>query len=270
MFKLDPNQSYMMPAHFGPRYIGEKTSGWYRDVTVMAVPFITDRKKLAAYLPAPYEVAEEAVVTVYYACNKQVDWLAGRGYNMVGVNASVIYRGEKETLTGNYALVIWENLADPILVGREVQGIPKVFADIPDHSVSKSRWNCNASHFGHKIVDLTISNPNPVTQEEITAQQQADQGKNHPMAWRYLPAIGGFGNAAVNELVTFPSDSIYTEAMVGEGTINWNQLSWEQNPNQYHIVNALETLPVLEYLPAIITRGSTNLSLPERWSRTLD
>lgn len=269
MFKLDPNQSYMMPAHFGPRYIGEKTSGWYRDVTVMAVPFITDREKLAAYLPAPYEVAEEAVVTVYYACNKQVDWLAGRGYNMVGVNASVIYRGEQETLSGNYALVIWENLADPILVGREVQGIPKVFADIPDHSVTKNEWRCNASHFGHKILDLSISNPGAVAQEDIAAQQKAGYGKDHPMTWRYLPAIGGFGNAAVNEPVTFPSDSIYTEAMVGEGKINWNQLSWEQNPNQYHIVNALEALPILEYLPAIITRGSTNLSLPERWTRKL-
>ncbi len=83
MFKLDPNERYMMPAHFGPRTIHEKASRWYRDVTIMAVSYITDRDKLAAYLPDPYEVAEEAVVSVVYACNKNIDWLAGRGYNLV-------------------------------------------------------------------------------------------------------------------------------------------------------------------------------------------
>ena len=269
MFKPDPNQSYVMPAHFGPRYIGEKTSGWYRDVTAMTVSYITDREKLAAHLPAPYEVGEQAIITVCYACNKQVDWLAGRGYNMIAVTASVIYKGEKEQLTGSYSLAIWENLTDPILAGREVQGLPKVFADIPDHSVTDNAWHCNASHFGNNIVDLSINNLNPVSLEDVAAAQKAGQGNDHSMTWRYLPAAGGFGKASVDEAVTYPSEDIFTEVLVGEGSIKWNTLSWEQNPTQYHIVNALEALPVLEYLPAVVTKGSTNLSLPERWTKTL-
>lgn len=269
MFKPDLNQSYMMPAHFGPRYIGEKTSGWYRDVTAMTVSYITDREKLAAYLPAPYEVAEQALVTINYACNKQVDWLAGRGYNMISVKAAVVYQGEKEQLTGSYTLVVWENLADPILVGREIQGIPKVFADIPDHSITDNEWHCNASHYGHNIVDLSISNLNPVSLDDVAAARKVEQGKDHPMSWRYIPAIGGFGDAAVDEAVTFPSEDLFTEVFLGEGSINWHKSSWEQNPTQYQIVNALEALPVLECLPAVVTKGSTNLSLPERWTRTL-
>lgn len=269
MFKPDLGQSYMMPAHFGPRYIGEKTSGWYRDVTAITVPYITDREKLAAYLPAPYEVAEQAVITVSYACNKQVDWLAGRGYNMIAVSASVIYQGEKEQLTGSYSLVIWENLTDPILVGRDVQGIPKVYADIPGHTVTGKEWSCSASHFSHPIVDLSISNTNPVPLDDVTAAQKAGRGKDHPMTWRYFPAAGGFGVAEVDEAVTFPSENHFTEVIAGEGRVNWHKSSWEQNPTQYQIVNALEALPVLEYLPALVTKGSTNLSLPERWTRTL-
>ncbi|MEH6590075.1 MAG: acetoacetate decarboxylase family protein [Halioglobus sp.] len=269
MFTLDPNQSFVMPAHFGPRYIGEKTSGRYHDCTVMAVSYITDREKLAAYLPAPFEVGEEAVVTVYYACNKKIDWLAGHGYNMIGVNASVVYMGEKEQLTGTYSLVIWESLTDPILVGREVQGIPKIYADIPDHSIHGNDWRCNGSHFGHKIVDLSISNLVPLSAEDVAAGQKAQEGKDHPMAWRYLPAVGGFGAPAVNEAVTFPSKNTLTEVWVGEGEVDWAQLTWEQNPTQYHIVNALQALPVLSYLPAMVTKGSADLSLPERWTRTL-
>jgi hypothetical protein len=269
MFVLDPAQSYMMPAHFGPRYIGEKTSGWYRDCTVMAISYITDREKLAAYLPPPYEVGEEAVVTVFYSCNKNIDWLAGHAYNMIGVNASVVYQGEKEQLTGTYSLVIWENLTDPILVGREVQGIPKVFADIPDHSIHSEQWRCNASHFGHKIIDMSIKNPTAVSLEDVAAQQKIDAGKDNPMAWRYLPALGGFGGPAVNEAVTYPSENIFTEVYLGEGELNWNELTWEQNPTQYHIVNALKALPVLSYLPAMVSKGSANLSLPDKWTRTL-
>jgi len=269
MFHLDPNQSYVMPAHFGPRYMGEKTSGCYHDVTAVAVSYVTDRERLAAYVPAPYEVNDEALVTVYYACNKKIDWLAGNGYNMIAVNAAVTFNGEHEQLRGTYTLVIWENLADPILIGREVQGIPKIYADIPEHSVTDGQWRCSASHFGHKILDLCAGDLSPVSQADIAAGQNAIKDQNNPMAWRFLPAIGGFGPPAVNEAVIFPSEDTFSEVHVGTGSIDWQRLSWEQNPTQYHIVNALEALPVLEYRPALVTRGSTNLALPERWTRAL-
>ena len=70
MFKFDPRGSYMMPAHFGPRPTSTQSSGWYRDVTLMVVPFLTDRERLAAYLPEPYEVAENPIVTITYARNR--------------------------------------------------------------------------------------------------------------------------------------------------------------------------------------------------------
>ncbi len=268
MFKLKSDASYMMPAHFGPRYAGEKSSGWYRDVTAMVVSYITDREKVSAYVPEPYEVTEEAVITVVYACNKKIDWLAGHGYNLLGVNVSVIYKGEKETLTGTYTLVIWENLADPILAGRELQGIPKIYADIPEHRVTDGYWHAGASHFGHNIVDLSIKNLREPTPEEVLLGQQAREGKDNPMGLRYMPGAGGFGHA-LNQPTTFPSEDIITEALVGEGQINWHQLSWEQNPTQFHIVNALADLPVLAYLPAIVTKGSTNLIVPEHLPRAL-
>jgi hypothetical protein len=93
------------------------------------------------------------------------------------------------------------------------------------------------------------------------------------MGWRYIPAVGGFG-AALSEPTIFPSENVITEAYVGTGAIRWNHLTWEQNPTQFHIVNALADLaladlPVLEYRPAFITKGSTNLFIPERWSRAL-
>ena len=268
MFKFKPYESYVMPAHFGPMPRNEKSSGWYRDVTTMLVPYLTDREKLAAHLPEPFTVGEQAIVTVAYACSKDVDWLAGRGYNLIAVTCSAVFNGENETLEGQYSLVWWENLADAILSGREMTGIPKIFADIPDHSVVDGQWHSSVSHFDSQILDMSIKNLRTPTLEEIEAAQKP-QDKDHPMAFRYLPVVGGFG-ATVKEPTTFPSDSVYTAAWVGEGKINWNHLTWEQNPTQCHIVNALADLPVLEYLPAMVTTGSTNLFVPDRMPRVLD
>jgi acetoacetate decarboxylase len=268
MFEFDSQGSYMMPAHFGPRPRSPKASGWYRDVTTMVIPFLTDRDKLAAYLPAPYEVAEDAMVTVTYACNRNVDWLAGHGYNLIAVNAAVVFKGEKETLAGTYTLVMWENLADPILTGRELQGIPKIYADIQDHREIDGEWLTNASHFGHQIVEMSIKELREPTIEEISAYASANEGKDNPMALRYFPGVSGLGHSIVQP-TTYPSQTTLTEARIGQGKLNWRHLNWEQNPTQFHIVNALADLPVLEYLPAMVAKGSTNLILPDRLPRAI-
>ena len=83
-----------------------------------------------------------------------------------------------------------------------------------------------------------------------------------------LPAVGGFG-PCVSEFTTYPSENVIEEAWVGTGEFSWQTLAWEQNPTQFHIINALGGLPVLEVLPAIVTRGSTNLVVPERLPREI-
>jgi acetoacetate decarboxylase len=268
MFEFDPNGHYKMPAHFpAPRPEGVP-SLWYHDQLAMAVSFVTDRDRLAAYLPQPFEVAEEAIVTVTYVRNPNVEWLAGRGYNLITVSAAAVFNGEVDQLEGYFNLVTWENLTDPILTGREMLGIPKIFADIPDHEVVDDVWRCSASHFGSKIVDLQIANTVAVTAEEIAAYMDAQKDKDHPMGWRYLPNVGAMG-AAISEPTLFPQENHTTEAWVGEGSIDWQHLTWQQNPTQFHIVNALADLPILEYRPAFIHKGSSNLLVLDRLPRVL-
>lgn len=265
MFEFKAKASYVMPAHFGPRPMNPKASGWYRDVTSMVISYVTDRESLARHLPAPFEVGEEAIVSVFYARNRQVDWLAGHGYNMIAVNAGAVFNGAKDTLKGDYTLVMWENLTDPILTGRELQGIPKVYADIPDHSVIAGEWRASASHFGHKIVDMAITNLRDATEDEIQQELEV-QGENVPMAWRYLPGVSGFGRTT-SEPTVYPSQNEFTSVRIGEGSIAWHELTWEQNPTQFHIANALAALPILEQKPALVTTGSTNLILLDRLPR---
>ena len=149
-----------------------------------------------------------------------------------------------------------------------MQGIPKIYADIADHSVIAGRWHTSASHFGHKIVDISASDLREPTAAETEAYTLASAGKDNPMAWRYFPGISGFGQS-ISEPTTFPSETTLTETLVGQGRVDWQQLAWEQNPTQFHIVNALAELPVLAWLPALVAKGSTNLILRERLPRAI-
>ena len=268
MFELQSDQRYQMPAHFGPRPLHPGASGWYHDVTALSVSYVTDADALNALLPAPYRAAEEPRISVTYAANRKVDWLAGHGYNMIAVNAEVVFEGKEEQLEGNFCLVIWENLCDPILSGRELQGIPKVYADIPDHQVNSGNWSASASHFGHRIVELKASALREPTAEEVIAHETRQRGRNHSLGWRYMPGIGGAGHA-INEATTYHSETQLREAWLAEGDIQWSKLTWEQNPTQFHFVNALADLPVRHLLPALITRGSTNLILPDQPTRII-
>jgi acetoacetate decarboxylase len=267
VFSVDPARSYVMPAHFGPRPMHPSVTGWYRDVTAMTLSYTTDRERLAALLPEPFEVGVEPLVSVVYARNREVDWLAGHGYNLIEVKAAVRYRGRSEERTGTFALVVWENLTDPILSGRELQGIPKLYADIADHSVVDGVWRAQAGHFGHPIVDLAVCDLRSATAEEI-AEGEAATKDDYPMGWRYVPGVMGVGTE-VSEPTTYPSENRFDEILVGRGTVNWHQLTWEQNPTQFHIVNTLAQLPIVEDRPSVVTKGSTNLIDVDRLPRAL-
>src|SRR6266540_3154152 len=145
--KLDPNGQYTMPAHFGQTFTRGQPK--YPDVLTMQVSYVTDRALLAQYLPTPFEVGKEAVMSVSYSMNREIEWLAGGSYNIVGVNAATVFNGSVDQLSGNYCLVMWENLTDPILAGREIQGIPKIYGDIEDHRIVEGIWRTSVSHRGH-------------------------------------------------------------------------------------------------------------------------
>jgi acetoacetate decarboxylase len=264
---LDPRPPRMMPAHFGRRPLGHAT-GKYRDVTTVIVSYLTDARQLSEYIPAPFRLAVEPVVTVIYAMNREIDWLAGRAYNLIEVMAPVIFEGRVDRLQGYFALVLWENLCDPILTGRELQGMPKLFADIDDPHIEAGEWQMSAAHFGSKIVDITVRNLIELTPTQIAQQQQSTHGKDHWMGQRYIPPISG-QSTELCEPTLFPISQEITQAWSAEGHVAWQTLTWEQNPTQCHIVNALAGLPILEYRSALITKGSTNLYLPLHPPRVL-
>ncbi len=265
MFKFNPESLYQMPHHFGPRF--QKGSALYGDVTTIAITYLTDQNLLAKYLPAPFAVGPEPLVSVSYAMNREIEWLAGGCYNIIGVNVSAVFKGKVDQVAGSYCLVMWENLTDPILAGREIQGIPKIYAEIPDHTIYEGRWTACASYRGHKIVDLMIKDLKPLPVAQVKEIEKMSREGNW-MGWKYIPKTGEPG-AEVSHATLFPTEPTFKEAWIGTGEVKWNRLTWEQNPTQFHIVNALEELPVLDYRSAVVLKGSTDLMVPSKPIRAL-
>jgi acetoacetate decarboxylase len=245
---------FMLPIHFGTRFSKSfvMPGGGYRDVTSLKVSYLTDKKQLQQYLPDCFKIVKEPIVQVHYSRNLDIEWLAGGEYNILGVDVPCLYKGNEEQMEGKYSLVLWENLTDPILTGRELQGIPKIYAEIENHVKTEGVWRTCAHYRGHKIVDITIKETRPMTHEEIE-KRRALPGKDW-FGWKYLPKTGEPG-FEVSYPTLYPLGDATWEATWGEGKVEWNHLTWEQNPTQFHIVNALADLPILEYREATISKN---------------
>jgi acetoacetate decarboxylase len=79
--RVSEAESYLMPVSFGP--IRPHPAGTFGDVLKLTTVYETDRDAVAALLPEPFEPADDAHVSVFYARCRGVNFLAGGGYNLL-------------------------------------------------------------------------------------------------------------------------------------------------------------------------------------------
>jgi acetoacetate decarboxylase len=267
-FKIPKKGNIMMPFNFGPRDNDVRNSGWYRDVSMLIVPYKTDADILRKIIPEHFKISDEPTISVNYACNKDIDWLAGRNYNLISVSVEAIFSGDVDEVAASYNLVMWENLTDPILTGRELQGIPKIYADIDDISYGSNSANVRMSHFNNPILDIAISNTVHLD-KKIVDEVVKEKSDMKSFGYRYIPNIDPTLPPVVTEPILHNSKNLFTEMSLGKGLVKWHSSDWEQNPTQSHIINILKALPILEYEDAVMTKGATNLFIPDKPSKVL-
>ena len=251
-FEMDPNARYDQPVVFGASRLP--------DVTVMsdfrnaAIPFLTERSAIERYLPRFFELAGEPVVTVSSSHNGGVDWMGDRQYNVVRVQANVTYRGS-ETVTGPYSLVIWESDAKPVIAGRELQGYAKIVGEIPDHVRTEDSLRFELREYGTRLISGMISDLKPLTSEVVTGLNKV--GERAALGWKFIPSLEG--GADVDYPVKLISSGEVLEAWSGNGELHFDDPTWQQAPGSAHIIEALKTLPILEYRPAVVTHSRVTL-----------
>ncbi len=253
MFKFDGNYSYRMPAHFGGVPGGGLQKLQYDDVSSVFISYLTDADKLSQYVPEAFEILAPVVAVNYQKCCG-VQWMGGGYYSLIAVMTPA--RHIASGTTGHFVLVIWENKTAPILGGREETGMPKIFADIPDHHSFGPLVTANASHEGRVFLEMELDAGKTFTAEEI-ATRNADNRINQ-LGWRYIPNVGRPG-AALSHAVLYPADSTVLSGSVGAGKITWTKANPMFNPLQAAIINALAELPVLEYKECHFAKMVTHL-----------
>ncbi len=253
MFTFENDKCYRMPAHFGG-WTYQPAETCYHDVVNITFTCATDGDRLSAYIPEGFEPLRPELSIGYSQC-REVDWMGGSAYNLIDVSVPVRFNGRRDRVEGAFSLVVWENKTTPILTGREETGVPKIYADIEDlHILGDKRFTA-ASFEGNTFLRLEMAVTEPMD-EAGTARF-----RNMPvncLNWRYIPKVGGPG-ADISQPVLFPQRIEAQSVSLGEGSVQWTALRYEQCPMQAHIIKALAELPMLEMAPAVMTQGAIYL-----------
>ncbi|MDD4896777.1 MAG: acetoacetate decarboxylase family protein, partial [Atribacterota bacterium] len=151
-FQFQDGFVYKMPAHFGG-YQFYPVRVKYNDITNIVIQYETKPEVLLQYIPEEFDLLKPLVNVQYSNC-RDVDWMAGGEYRLIQVTAPVKYTGSSEGLTGEYALVVWENKTCPIIGGREEDGVPKIFADIANERYLNDHWFTTASYESNTFLKM--------------------------------------------------------------------------------------------------------------------
>ena len=255
---------YRMPTHFGPSLGPRQGEGGRKFANIdspknmiISVRFLTNRKQLEELLPEGFELVSDPVVTVAVTYYTEIEWLAGRGYNTLGIKFPAAFKGKKDRVSGTFLAVLWENLADPIMTGREELGFSKIYCEIPEPRILDGQTHCIASWLGFKFMDLKVWKMKQLSPQAIAENLKKQVENDGTLHYKYIPRTGDWGKPDVCYAVLTPSGSneVVKEMWLGEGTVQFHKAAWEDLPTMFNVVNTLQDLEIKEYRGATMVKS---------------
>lgn len=266
-----PGEWYRMPTHFGPatgprKGPDRKAFDWTNSPksTVLLVSFLGKRDQMQKLLPPGFTINGEPLVTVSMTYFTEIAWLAGRGYNTLGVSFPVTFTGKQDKATGTFLLILWENLTDPIITGREELGFSKLYAELPPARMFADTARMTASWLEFPFMEMELTGLTQV-QLPVSPASPASPALRGQMHYKYMPRTGEWGKADASYAVITPaggSTQRTLEMWRGKGSVKFHRARWEDMPTQYMIVNAFADLEIVEFRGATLTKsvGGKDLS----------
>ncbi len=258
----DPNlkSQYRMPRVFGPlpgpRNVPRDKQNLPNNQTnlVLSATVLTDELLLSELLPPDCTLQGEPTLTLTMTFMSNIGWLAGRGYSILSVGFPIAHHSKaRGELTGNFTPVLWENLADPILTGREELGFAKIYADMPPPVILGDRYSARALWQGFQFFEMELGDL-----VESPDRPSQSSGSFH---YKFIPRTGALGQADCAYLEYAPPNRSATgyggmrvvRRSTGNGSFRFHRARWEDVPFQYPIINALAALPIREMRAASVT-----------------
>ena len=270
VFRRNPVGFGPMP---GPRQdvLGNAYDGSGSTFKTASIKFRTSRTLLQNLFPTRQfkfsSPATNVLATFSVATLNNLEWLGGKGYSYFGLYIhGVEYEGKDGKITkGDYLPILFEDLADPILSGREELGMPKLWSELNvQHENGSGEWRMTAGWLGEQFSTMRISELEEATGQGSPSLVAKDEG----LLWyKYIP---GSGIVAHEEKVR-QADAEYAmflpyaeEAKVqktvermwkGKGSIEFDALDAKKLPTLHYIVDRLAEIPVYEVVEAKIAAG---------------
>lgn len=254
-----------MPAVLGPAAGPRNVPRNRRDLrfdgssVTVSLSALTDGDALSRLLPPRCTLAGEPFLNVSMTKLSNLGWLAGRGYNIVKVTTGIVYASPGGDMKGEFALVLWENHADPIITGRDELASPKLFANIPDAVFLNRSCEISADWEGFRFFRLSASDLSPADPAAAPAGY-GRQGAMPLMCYRHLPVIGRWNEAAIEGMAVSHKGAAPTPTVhsldTGDGSFEFFEPRWEDMPTQYTFVRSLARLPLLRFDPVTVVRAS--------------
>ena len=281
--RSESQQGWRQPLAFGllpgPRQdvLGHSHAESLKQSTVSkaTIIFKTSATLLRNLLPnSQYSLEKPDTVAIAELSVESLDkmnWLGGGGYDLLALYIpNVLYKSADDIVTkGKYCPIMFENLADPILVGREELGVPKMFSDI---AISRADNSCVAkiSWRGAQWAELgwrNLQKPNSAPVDEPKADGSL-------LVHKYIPATGKSKTAQpdADHAVLIPNQlnvsSLLSKsvAKAADCKVEIDNLGCERLPTLHPIVQRLAELPILEVVEGAVTeyRGVPDLSNARR------
>lgn len=264
---FEQGQRYRMPVFFGPAPGPRQMPSARADPrnsprrTLVSLVCRSDASRLEPLLPPGFSLWGEPRLVLEAQRLADVDWLAGRGYDTFGVKIPVRYSTAAGPTHGHLLTVLFENLADPIITGREELGFSKLYCEIAFPRLADESLEVSCSWLGFDFFHLSAEGLEPSPQTEESGEQ-APEGVFH---FRYFPRVGEPGKSDVAQVTFTPAANPAARIVrrrVGRGQARFRSGRWEDLPTLHHVVARLADLPLNDFsrLTVVESLGGKDLS----------
>ncbi|KAK3710906.1 hypothetical protein LTR37_009927 [Vermiconidia calcicola] len=250
--------------------------------SALIIRFKSSRTYLQNLLPPGFAFVSPATVCeATLLCNTLdgMTWLGGGGYSFIMLQIHGIKYTKKngDVIFGSFIPLLFEDLTDPIVTGRDDLGMPKLYAAISVTHIG-DKATVEISWRGTKIGSMEFAGLSDKEQEPgllngNDRQESASQGPPPPpdnghLAWRFVPAVGRPGQADAEYPVFVPKPDpgkFFKDAQVStaaEASFEFSAGDWNSLPTLHNVTRVLAEMPKYDVLEAkhVRSHGVDDLS----------
>lgn len=258
----EPKLHYRMPVVFGP-FPGprQSTTGYKRNLSQSTsleayVTYRTTREAVQSMLPDFIKFQDSSssssvYLTVSTKTLGNLDWLGNRHYNVYSyfIHGVQFFDPHTQRLyTGTFLPVLWEDMADPIISGREELGFPKLYAGIDIAFDQMKRYDATLSWQGTTFSNFSISGLQEDKFPKVAGLAPKEAGVDDGLfIYRHFPSTGQPGTTETQSLVwvdwkaeqAICQSSVMRKWTGSAGEVKWSEGTWSQLPTLHHIIKRL-------------------------------